>query len=200
MLGEPVELAPGRLRAAQRLTEGGGEVPQHADVRSLRRLFPGPERLVVPVSGDLSGVLGGRSVGRGVFSGPDYVLDLIRMHPGPGHDPGPGSVRAPVDRDDGELAGGGHAVGGERVAGPAQVSGGVLLGDHDAVIGARGCQRPLDGLLRRHDAAAFLAVAHAAVPSSAVLSIRMSRSSTAGQPWLTGATCPGWPLPQLNAP
>ena len=28
----------------------------------------------------------------------------------------------------------------------------------------------------------------------------MPRISTAGQPWLTGATWPGWPLPQLNAP
>ena len=24
--------------------------------------------------------------------------------------------------------------------------------------------------------------------------------SAVGQPWLTGATCPGWPFPQLNAP
>ena len=37
-------------------------------------------------------------------------------------------------------------------------------------------------------------------PSSAVLSMRTPRSSTAGQPWLTGATWPGWPFPQLNAP
>ena len=56
-------------------------------------------------------------------------------------------------------------------------------------------QRPLDGFLRggpHHRG-------HAA-PSSAVLSIRTPRNSADGQPWLTGATWPGWPLPQLNAP
>ena len=37
-------------------------------------------------------------------------------------------------------------------------------------------------------------------PSSAVLSTRTPRISAVGQPWLTGATCPGWPFPQLNAP
>ena len=26
------------------------------------------------------------------------------------------------------------------------------------------------------------------------------RNSAVGQPWLTAATCPGWALPQLNAP
>ena len=45
-----------------------------------------------------------------------------------------------------------------------------------------------------------LRLAHALAPSSAVLSIRTPRIRTAGQPWLTGATWPGWPLPQLNAP
>ena len=38
-------------------------------------------------------------------------------------------------------------------------------------------------------------------PASAwVLRIRTPRNSVEGQPWLTAATCPGWPLPQLNAP
>ena len=37
-------------------------------------------------------------------------------------------------------------------------------------------------------------------PSSAVLSTRTCRKSAVGAPWLTGATCPGWPLPQLKAP
>ncbi len=36
--------------------------------------------------------------------------------------------------------------------------------------------------------------------SSLVLSIRTRRNRALGQPWLTAATCPGWPLPQLNAP
>ena len=37
-------------------------------------------------------------------------------------------------------------------------------------------------------------------PSSAVFRTRTCRNSAVGAPWLTGATCPGWPLPQLNAP
>ena len=37
-------------------------------------------------------------------------------------------------------------------------------------------------------------------PSSTVLSTRTCRNSAAGAPWLTGATWPGWPLPQLKAP
>ena len=37
-------------------------------------------------------------------------------------------------------------------------------------------------------------------PSWTVLSTRTCRNSAAGAPWLTGATWPGWPLPQLNAP
>ena len=36
--------------------------------------------------------------------------------------------------------------------------------------------------------------------SSVVLRIRTPRNSEVGQPWLTAATCPGWALPQLNAP
>ena len=36
--------------------------------------------------------------------------------------------------------------------------------------------------------------------SSLVLRIRTSRNSAAGHPWETGATWPGWALPQLTAP
>src|ERR1039458_9358170 len=103
-------------------------------------------------------------------------------------------ARAPVDGDDGELAGARHAVGGERVARPAQVRGRGLLRDHDAWVTAGGVQGPLDGVLGR------VPGAHDEAPSSAVLSIRTPRSRAAGQPWLTGAIWPGWPLPQLNAP
>ena len=39
-----------------------------------------------------------------------------------------------------------------------------------------------------------------APPSSVVFSTRMPRNSAAGQPWLTGADCPGWALPQFIAP
>ena len=28
----------------------------------------------------------------------------------------------------------------------------------------------------------------------------LAASKADGQPWLTGATCPGWALPQLKAP
>ena len=44
-----------------------------------------------------------------------------------------------------------------------------------------------------------LRVAHAP-PSCSVLRTFTCETTTAGQPWLTGAACPGWPLPQLSAP
>ena len=37
-------------------------------------------------------------------------------------------------------------------------------------------------------------------PSVRVLSTLTPRNNADGQPWLTGATCPGCALPQLNAP
>ena len=37
-------------------------------------------------------------------------------------------------------------------------------------------------------------------PSVRVLSTLTPRNNADGQPWLTAATCPGWALPQLNAP
>src|SRR5206468_1749431 len=105
---------------------------------------------------------------------------------GPGHHAGGGARpvpgTAPVDRDDRELPGARHAVGGERVARPAQVRGGGLLGDYHAVVGLGRGQRALDGFLRGRP----VRRGHA-TPSSAVLSIRTPCSSTAGQPWLTGA-------------
>ena len=97
---------------------------------------------------------------------------------------------APVDGDHGEPARPRHAVRGERVPRPAEVRGGRLVRDDHAVAAGRDGKGLLDDVLR--------SLAHAA--SSAVLSIRMPRMSTEGAPWLTGATCPGWPLPQLNAP
>ena len=54
----------------------------------------------------------------------------------------------------------------------------------------RAGQRPLDDLLRRR--------AHYA--SARVLSTLTCRNSADGQPWPTGALCPGWALPQFMAP
>src|SRR5579859_7627845 len=179
---------------AQRLAERGREVAQHADLGPARRGVPAwfviilSERSGLIAPGYLRGILGGRPFGGGVLRLAHHVLDLVGAYSGPGDDAGAGPLGPAVDRDDGELARAGHAVGGERVARPAQVGAGGLLGDHHAVIGPAGGQRPLDGLLRVH------------CPSSTVLRIRIPRSSAAGQPWLTGATWPGWPLPQLNAP
>ena len=68
---------------------------------------------------------------------------------------------------------------------------------------ARAQPMPLDAASARLDdlvgGARPASVAHR--PDSArVLSTLTLRTSADGQPWLTGATWPGWPLPQLNAP
>ena len=63
----------------------------------------------------------------------------------------------------------------------------------DLAVGGGGGQRLLDQLLRRR------AGAHRP-PSWTVLRMFTSSNSAVGQPWLTGATWPGWALPQLNAP
>ena len=121
-----------------------------------------------------------------------HVLDLVVADPGAGHHAGRRARGAAADRDHGQLPGPGHAVRGQRVARPAQVGRGRLVGQDYAVVAAGRGQRPLDRFLRRRR--------HRQAPSSVVFSTRTPRISTAGQPWLTGATCPGWPLPQLNAP
>src|SRR5689334_5199193 len=209
VLGESVELPARPLGGAQRLPERGGEVAQHADLGPPRVPVPAwpavidPERAWFSRPDQLARVLGGGGFRGRVLGLPDHVFDLVGPDTGPGHHAsgrtlpitGPIPGTAPVYGDDGELAGARHAVGGERVARPPQVRGGGLLGDHHAVVGLGRGQRALDGLLRGRPASR----GHAA-PSSAVLSIRTPRSSTAGQPWLTGATWPGWPFPQLNAP
>ena len=194
VLGEPVQLPAGGLGLAQRLAELSREVAQHADLGLARRGVPAwfgtfnAERSVRPRPAQRLRVLGGHRLGGRVLRLADDLLDLLGADPGPGDDARRRSVGPPVDGDDGELAGAGHAVGGEGVARPAQVGAGGLLGDHDAVVGSAGRQGALDGFLGIH------------WPSSTVLRIRIPRNSAAGQPWLTGATWPGWPLPQLNAP
>ena len=206
VLGEPVQLPAGGLGLAQRLAELSREVAQHADLGLARWGVPAwfgtfyAERSVRPRPAQRFRVLGGHRLGGRVLRLADDLLDLFGADPGPGDDACRRSVGPPVDGDDGELTGAGHAVGGEGVSRPAQVGAGGLLGDHHAVVGSAGRQGALDGFLRVAHCSppARLRLAH--WPSSTVLRIRIPRSSAAGQPWLTGATWPGWPLPQLNAP
>src|SRR5207248_9240403 len=95
------------------------------------------------------------------------------------------------DADDGQVGRAGQTVGGERVVGPADVGAVADSGEHDAVVGAGELERAFRELLRCR--------CHS--PASAtVLRIRTPRINTAGQPWLTGATWAGWPLPQFIAP
>ena len=195
VFGEPVELPPRRLCPAQGLAERGGEVAQHADLCPARRRVPSAffyaERSGLIRSRQLRLILGRSPVGGRALSLAHHLLDLVGTHPGSGDDAGRRAVGASVDGDDGELAGLCHAVGGQRVARPAQVGAGGLLRYHHAVIAPGGSERALDGFLGRE-------CGH--WPSSAVLRIRTPRNRQAGQPWLTGATWPGWPFPQLNAP
>ena len=111
MLGEPVQLPVGRLGGAQRLPERGREVAQDADFGLARRRVPAgfpiiyPERTRVLRIDKLGRVLGGSALGRRVLRLADHVLDLVGPDACPGHDAGGGTVTAPVDGDDGELAG-----------------------------------------------------------------------------------------------
>src|SRR5262249_36145597 len=87
-----------------------------------------------------------------------------------------------------------RSVGGHRVVRPAQRRVGAV-GDQDhRFVGPtqprRLVQNELDDLL----------CGDHRPPSLRVLSTLTPRTNAAGQPWLTGATWPGWALPQLNAP
>ena len=62
-------------------------------------------------------------------------------------------------------------------------------------------KRPLHQLLGPGPCGGAVVDAAAHRPdSSAAFSTRTCRNRAAGEPWLTGATWPGCPLPQLKAP
>ena len=85
-----------------------------------------------------------------------------------------------------------RAVGRQAVGRPAEVGLGAVGDEGDLAVGGGGGQRPLDELLggaARHRPASWTVLRMVTFSNSAV-----------GQPWLTGATWPGWALPQLNAP
>jgi hypothetical protein len=157
VLGEPVQLAVRGLGLAQRLAEGGREVAQHGDLGPAWCGVPAwfvfyfffyAERSGLIRPGHRCFILGRYRLGGRVLRLTDHVLDLVGADPGPRDDADRGPLRPPVDGDDGELARTGHAIGGERVARPPQVRAGGLLGDHHAVVGPAGGQRPLDGFGR----------------------------------------------------
>src|SRR4029077_8514365 len=198
--GVPVQALAGRPGRAEGLAERRREGPEHADPGTGHWVVPGglPGRLPVPGRQQRLCVLGGGTL-RGLLLGlAHHVLDLVVPDPSPRYHAGPCAAGVPADRDDGQLTRVGHAVRGERVPGPAQVRRRGLVRDHHAVVAPGGRQRPLHGFLR--PAALPVPGRRGHVPSSTVLRIRTPRISTDGQPWLTGATCEGWPLPQLNAP
>src|SRR5918998_208811 len=118
--------------------------------------------------------------------------------PGPGGGPlphGAGGHPGPAvdERDDDDLPRAHRAVGGQAVLRPAQVGLGALHDEGDLPVGGGGGQRLLDDVLRTRPRT------HRPASCTVFRMFTFSNSAT-GQPWLTGATCPGWALPQLNAP
>ncbi len=204
-MGETEQAASVRARRAERVAEIAGEVGEDAGAGALRGVCEGRLRhgfgggnrgLAVRVRfadvgtgaeqfGVVLGVLGLAGIGLGQSQQFLQVV-AVRDATGRAH---PEGLSHHADHGDGPVAG--RAVGGEGVVGPAQVHRARLTGDHHTSVGLRRCQRPFDDFVGLH--------AHR--PASRwVLRMLMSRNSADGQPWLTAATWPGWPLPQLKAP
>ena len=189
-LGEAGQHGVACLGAAEGSGQRGQDTFEHRGVRLLRR------QAEVAAERDLRRLdEGERVLGRGSAPGvgqrgSDHLGDALGAH-----DAGPArrADGGPGDDDDVHGTGAVHPVGRRRVQGEADVGMAVLLDQHDAPVGA-GCTRSrhavLDQLLGRDHRP----------DSSRALRIRTPRTSTDGQPCDTGATWPGCPLPQLNAP
>ena len=106
------------------------------------------------------------------------------------------AIASPDHRDHRGSAVHRNTVGGHRIVRPPQ-RGVAAVGDHhDRLVGLAQPRR-----LRQRHVDDLLCTDHRYRPPSVrVLSTLMPRNNAAGQPWLTGATCPGCALPQLNAP
>ena len=157
VLGEPVQLAPAApARRSNALAQIRREAAEHPDLGARHRVVPGwpagpslfrtPRR---PAPAAARRPRPGSRRAAACSAARDHVLDLVVAHAGPGHHARracPSARRLiaiTVSWRERE-----HAVRGQRVAGPAQVRGGGLVGDHDAAVGPGRGQRPLDGLLR----------------------------------------------------
>ena len=134
---------------------------------------------------------------RGVRLGSAHELDRVG---------GTAAARRP-DRGAGVgLLEGDHASRCDRAASPLVVT--VLFAKRSSasLISSTITMQPsrpggVENLLDDRCAAHETARAGAHRPDSArAFSTLMPRNSADGQPWLTGATWPGWPLPQLKAP
>ena len=106
------------------------------------------------------------------------------------------------------VAGALDAVGGRRVQREADVGVAALVHEHDAAVGPGGVDaapRPCStsswaGIIVRSLGRGSVQLALSVPTPARALRMRTPRTRTDGQPCETGATCPGWPLPQLNAP
>ena len=83
----------------------------------------------------------------------------------------------------------GHPVGGQGRVRPPQVRRRGALDDHGPAVGPEQLECSFHQLLGPH-----------ACASRWVLSTLIPSNTATGHPWLTGATWPGWALPQFSAP
>jgi hypothetical protein len=189
VLGEPEQQITAVAGRTEGLTQRGGELGEHLDRRRCR--------LGVPVAAAGRGladqghrVLGRPGVASGLLAGGHQVGDV--RHPGAGHGAGGHAGPAVDERDDDDAPRAHRPVGGQAVARPAEVGLGALDDERDLAVCRRCRQGPLDDLLRSgptHRPASWT-----------VLRMLTFSNSADGHPWLTGAVCPGWALPQLKAP
>ena len=186
--------------AAPHPAEGAGQVGED---RVQDRQLGGPRWGVEPGVGRTAQQrcrVTGRWRAQGVLVGRPGERGHVDLTPPAGHarrrpsgDLGQGDHRDPPVAS--------HPVGGGGVVGEADLGLARLLHqDHPAVL-TGGRQRLLQHLGRRGEAGRrVVAVGAHRPPSWRALRMLTWRTSTLGHPWLTGATCPGWPLPQLKAP
>ncbi len=203
VLGEAGQHVPdrrARSKAAARSVSTPDRIDRSVDARGASNRARGLGG--APASSGVEqgeGVLGRRRPGRVLLGRPDQLghVDVTA----PAGDPGGQPTLDLPQADDGHPPVAPDAVGGGGVVGEADLGFAGLLDDDHAVVASRPPRRPgpLDHVLGR--AAARPARGRAHRPdSSRALRTRTPRTSTEGQPWLTGATWPGWPLPQLKAP
>ena len=166
---------------------------QRADRRELLgggqrgRKVPGGSR---GASGYLRGDVLRRPCSPGLGSGlRDEVLEIVARADHRTGRPRTDPARHVGVRHDVDRLPRGHPVGGQGRVRPPQIRRRGALDDHGPAVGPEQLEGAFHQLLGPH-----------ACASRWVLSTLIPSNTATGHPWLTGATWPGWALPQLSAP